>query len=356
MAATTFCRSVSLAVAGVAVATVSILVPAQPAAAAFSTGTGGRVNGHEASLLSYVNNARVARGIPALVAATGTTDLARAWSARMAGASSLNHNPGLAAQIGPAGSPHWRSVAENVGYASACSAQQLFDAYWASTGHRNNILNRSMRYVGIGTYERAATGWPCGRAWNTMVFVDSYTSAYGSSRNPPQGMVTDSRTITATEPLATFETGPDPRAVTAATGRGLTISRPVVPISANDDAMHWTVAQTAPLDGWGSLYLRDAVDLRSTGQVRITIQVVSPTRRGLPVTLTVSRDWGASATIGTMVADSVPRSYTFAVPASVRGFNNTFRLTVANRGLTALSSQTDQRSARISVYQVDLIV
>lgn len=336
----------------------AILIPAQPATATFSTGSGGRVNGHEAALLSYVNSARATYGIPALVVAAGANDVARTWAVRMAGTSVLAHNPALTSQVARSGSPNWHALAENVGYASACSPRQLFDAYWASAAHRNNILNRNMRYVGIGTFERATTGWSCGKAWNTMVFVDSYTSAYGAARNPPQGMVMDARVITTTQWFATFESGSEPRAVTGVSGLGLSSSRPVVAVPGNgrDDAMHWYLTQTAPSDSWGSLYLRDAVDLRATKQVRMTIQAVTPNRRGLPVTMTVLRDWGASATIGTVVADSVPRTYTFTLPSSVRGFNNTFRLTVANRGLTALSSVVAQRNARISVYQIDLVV
>lgn len=351
-------RSALLAMLSAAAMALTILIPAQPASAAFANGSGGRVNGHEAALLSYVNSARVARGIPALIAAAGTNDLARTWSVRMASTSVLAHNPALTSQIAGSGSPSWRAVAENVGYASACSPKQLFDAYWASAAHRNNILNRNMRYVGIGTFERAATGWSCGRAWNTMVFVDSYTSTYGAARNPPEGMAIDARVITTTQWFATFESGSEPRAVTGVSGLGLSSSRPVVAVPANgrDDAMHWYLTQTAPLNSSGSLYLRDAVDLRMTRQVRMTIQAVTPNPRGLPVTITVLRDWGASATIGNVVADSVPRTYTFTLPASVRGFNNTFRLTVANSGLTALSNLPAQRTARISVYQIDLIV
>ncbi len=345
----------ALSVLSAAAVSLTLLIPAQPAAAAFSSGTGGRVNSHEAALLSYINSARVARGIPALVAAAATNDMARAWSTKMAGSSVLSHNPSLTSQV-KAGSPNWRAVAENVGYASACSPKQLFDAYWASTGHRTNILNRSMRYVGIGTVERPTSGWPCGRAWNTIVFVDSYSSAYGAARNPPQGMGMDARVITVSQHLATFETGPDPRTVTGVAGLGLASSSPVTYVTGGDDAMHWYVRQTAPLDGWGSLYLRDAVDLRSTKQVRMIVQAVTPSGRTLPITLTVSREWGATATIGTIVADNVPRSYTFTVPVALRGFNNTFRLTVANRGLTALATLLSQRTARISIYLMDFVV
>lgn len=358
MVAKALYRSALLGILSSTMVALAVLIPAQPAAAAFTFGTGGRVNGYEAALLSYINSARVARGIPALVASAGTNDMARSWSARMASTSVLSHNPYLTTQIATSGSPNWHAVAENVGYASACSPKQLFDAYWASAGHRNNILNPKMKYVGIGTFERAASGWSCGKAWNTMNFVDSYTSTYGAARNPPQGMAIDSRVITSTESFATFETGTEPRAVTAVSGGGLSSSRPVVAVPGNgrDDAMHWYLTQTAPLLSSASLYMRDAVDLRSTRQVRMTIQVVTPNLRGVPVTVTVLRDWGTSATLGTVVADSVPRIYTFNLPTAVRGFNNTFRLTVANSGLTAVSSLLAQRTARISVYQIDLVV
>ncbi len=358
MITTPFHRSVLLAALGAVVASIAVLIPAQPAAAAFAWNSAGRVNGSEASVLSYVNSARVARGIPALVAAVGTSDVARGWSARMASTSSLAHNPGMTAQVAASGSPSWRFMAENVGYAAACSPKQLFDAYWASTAHRANILDRRARYVGIGTYERAASGWSCGRAWNTMVFVDSYTSTYGASRNPPQGMAIDSRTITTSQSLATFESGSDARAVTGISGQGLWSSRPLfdAPLNGRDDSMHWSVAQSAPQAGWGSMYLRDAVDLRYAKQVRMTIQAVTPSKRGLPISLTVYRDWGAAATLGTVVADSVPRTYTFTVPTSVRGFNNNFRLTMRNLDLNALSSQMSGRKAYISVYQVDVVV
>ena len=210
----------------------------------------------------------------------------------------------------------------------------------------------------MGTYERQASGWPCGRAWNTMVFVDSYSSTYGASRNPPQGMVYDSTIVTSSRPFATFEGGSDTRAVTGVSGAGIWTSRPIfdVPASGRDDSMHWSVAQTSSQSGWASMYLRDAVDLRSTRQVRITIQAVTPTRRALPVSLTIYRDWTNTATLGTVSAGSVPRTYTFSVPTAVRGFENNVRLTVANTSLTALSATVSERKAYISVYQIDLVV
>lgn len=347
-----------LVLLGSLVAALTVVAPAHPAAAAFSwNGTAGRVNGYESALLGYVNGARSSAGRAPLTLVPGTTDVARRWSATMAGSSSLAHNPNMVANIAAAGSAGWTAMAENVGYGSACNPRQLFDAYMASANHRANILDPAMRYVGMGVYMRPASGWPCGQAWNTMDFVNSYSSSYGASRNPPQGLPIDSYVITSTHSLGAFETGVDTRAVTGISGSGLYSSGALFDApSTADNAMHWSVAQTSSSAGWGSLYLRDALDLRNVRQIRITLQAVTPTGRSLPVSLTVAQDWGATATLGTVNADSVPRTFTFTVPAGVRGFDNTLRLTMANSSLSLLSSLVSQRKAYISVYGIDAVV
>lgn len=341
------------------VAGMTVAAPARPAAAAFSwDGSAGRVNGYESALLRYVNNARTSYGRSPLAMTPGTTDVARRWSASMAGSGVLGHNPNLATSVAAAGSPGWTVIAENVGYGSACDPKQLFDAYMASADHRSNILDPAVRYVGMGVYMRPTSGWPCGKAWNTMDFVDSYSRTYGASRNPPQGMPIDSYVITSTHSLGTFEGGGDTRALTGIGGRGLWTSAPSfdVPTNGRDDAMHWSVAQQSDTAAWGSLYLRDALDLRNVKQISITLQAMTPTGRPLPISLTVFQDWANSATLGTVNADSTPRTFTFAVPASARGFNNNLRLTMANSSLTAMSGTVSQRKATISLYAIDAVV
>jgi uncharacterized protein YkwD len=342
------------------VAGATVLAPVQRADAAFTwNGSAGRVNGYETALLGYVNGARHSAGRVPLAMVPGSTDVARRWSATMAGSASLRHNPSLVANMAAAGSARWTRMAENVGYGSACDPRQLFDAYMASPPHRANILDPAMRYVGMGALMRPASGWPCGQVWNTMDFVNAYSSSYGASRNPPQGMPIDSSVIVSTRSLGTFESGYDSRAVTGLSGGGLWTSAPLfdVPANGRDDAMHWSVAQTSSTTaGWGSLYLRDALDLSKVRQVRITVQAVTPTRRPLPISLTVLQDWGHSATLGTVTADATPRTFTFAVPAAVRGFDNNLRLTTANSALSTVSSALSQRKAYISVYGIDAVV
>ncbi len=336
-----------------------MVLPVSPAAAAFSwNSSAGRVNGYESALLSYVNAARSRAGRPALTMVPGTNDVARRWSLAMASSKVLSHNPKLVSNIAAAGSAAWHAMAENVGYGSGCDPKQLFNAYMASPAHKANILNPAMRYVGMGVHLRPTSGWPCGVAWNTMDFVDSYSRTYGASRNPPQGMTIDSYVITSTHSLGAFETGGDSRAVTGVSGSGLWASAPSFdrPANGRDDAMHFTVAQTAATAGWGSLYLRDALDLRHVRQIRITLRSSTPTGRALPVSLTVAQDWGHTATLGTVNIDNTTRTFTFTVPTTVRGFDNTLRLTTANSALSRLSGVASQRKAYISVYNIDAIV
>jgi uncharacterized protein YkwD len=176
-------RFLALLLAPVVGALLATLAPAAPAQASpLYTINGVYLNAHEAGLANYINRARRGAGLPPVRVVPGTTDVARRWAAAMARARTMRHNPSFAAQVGRSGSPRWTKVSENVGYASACNVKQLFDAYMKSPGHRANIMDRKMRFVGIGSVDRKDARWPCGIVYNTMNFVDSYSTAYGRNR------------------------------------------------------------------------------------------------------------------------------------------------------------------------------
>ena len=176
-------RFLALLLAPVVGALLATLAPAAPAQASPLYAINGvHLNAHEAGLANYINRARRGAGLAPVRVVPGTTDVARRWAAAMARARTMKHNPGFAAQVGRSGSPRWTKVSENVGYASACNVKQLFDAYMKSPGHRANIMDRKMRFVGIGSVDRADRKWPCGIVYNTMNFADSYSTAYGRNR------------------------------------------------------------------------------------------------------------------------------------------------------------------------------
>ncbi|HEY0487106.1 MAG TPA: CAP domain-containing protein [Mycobacteriales bacterium] len=164
-------------------ALVATALPASPASAAIVNGVA--LNSTEAALVRYINNARQKAGIAPVLVRPGTTDVARRWARYLSTTQVLKHNPSFASQVAKSGSARWGRITENVGYGSACDPAQLFNAYMNSPGHRRNILDRKVRYLGIGAVDRTAKGWPCGQVWNTMNFVDYYQSSYGQTRVAP---------------------------------------------------------------------------------------------------------------------------------------------------------------------------
>ena len=164
-------------VSGVLIATA---LPAVPVQAAVINGV--TLNASEATIVRLVNNARKNAGVAPVRVTAGTTDVARRWARHMAANRVLKHNPSFASQVAKSGSPRWGRITENVGYGSACNLNQLFQAYMKSPGHKKNILDSKVRYIGIGSVDRTTAGWPCGQVWNTMNFVDSYSSSYGKPR------------------------------------------------------------------------------------------------------------------------------------------------------------------------------
>lgn len=125
---------------------------------------------YAARLLNLVNHARDAHGLKPLTVATGTTAVASDWTAHLADAGELSHNPGLAHDLAAHGSSDWTVYGENVGVGSVTTPDDLFQAYMDSPEHRDNILTADYRYVGVAVQFSGA------RAWNTFDFVDMYAT------------------------------------------------------------------------------------------------------------------------------------------------------------------------------------
>lgn len=166
----------SLAALIVSIAMVFGSVTLVPSAAAGTrvTVTSPRIADQQASfdaqLISYINQARKARGVPAVREASGLTIMSAWWSRQMsAGATGgqLQHNPNAWVQVTTYGASNRRAWGENVAkLPTGTSAKALFDAYMASPGHRANILSTKYRFVGMGTV--GGSSWQ----YNTMEFTD----------------------------------------------------------------------------------------------------------------------------------------------------------------------------------------
>ena len=137
-------------------------------------------------LVSLINQARQQQGLHALTVTSGTSTVAANWTKHLDSQQALSHNPDLGPQLESHGSPNWTAYGENVGDGATSSADELFQAYMNSPEHRDNILNAAYRYLGVGVIFDGST------AWNTLDFVDQYSTSSTSSTSTPRTTTTQS--------------------------------------------------------------------------------------------------------------------------------------------------------------------
>ena len=143
---------VFLACAALVIATAVALPSGHAHAAATTIPTSSQ---YRASLLAGVNAERTKRGLPALRLTSCLNDTyAQPWSVYMAVHRTLTHQSMSRMLTGC----HASIAAENVGY-GAVSAATLVKAWMASAGHRANILNSKLRYIGVGAAHSHSTTW-----------------------------------------------------------------------------------------------------------------------------------------------------------------------------------------------------
>lgn len=87
------------------------------------------------------------------------------WSTNMANTQSQVHNTSFSQQYASRCSIAGGGASENIG--NGRSIGTLNAAWWASTGHRNNMLRASHTKVGIGVVRDSN-----GRAWATVNFAN----------------------------------------------------------------------------------------------------------------------------------------------------------------------------------------
>lgn len=340
-----------LVVAGLALALLTIGLPLAPRADAFTYKNGVRLNAVEARLLYRINAARTARGISALRVVPGYTDVARRWAYRQASAQRMAHNPNMASQLQAAGGRDWRIVGENVGY--GWDADSLFTAYWNSAPHRANLLNPSFRYVGMGWVERAD-----GTGYNTQNFVNSYSTTYGRSRVAAYGGKADSRTLSSTTALGSFERGADAR---LATQRSSGLSGTVAvdrPVSGVDNAARFTARETAAgTGGRVGMVIRDSVHLRHATSVSLKVRATSRTGRPVVVEVYLRTVLGHSVRIGAVkLTSGKGRWITLPLPDSAKAWRNDVFVAVPRTSLQSLSSTRTDRVARVAIYRIQVNV
>jgi len=106
----------------------------------------------EAQFFADLNAVRAKNGVPPLATDGQLINVARAWSAQMAGAGALNHNPDLGSQVS-----NWRTLGENIGMGSDVATVEA--ALEASPHHFQNMVDPAFQYVGIGVVDAGGSVW-----------------------------------------------------------------------------------------------------------------------------------------------------------------------------------------------------
>lgn len=299
-----------------------------------------RLNGFEAALVADINDARRSAGLRALVVVPGATDVARRWSWRMARGQQLWHNPSIVSDMEKAGSAAWGMLAENVGEGGSSDPDVLFRAYMNSPPHRANILDGSTRYLGVGVVERQ------GIAWNTLDFVDAYSTRYGRTRVPAAGLTMDKERISRTTDLALLESGSDQR-FKALDGGSVNATRLdfTGPSSGNDAA--YTVMHAAGTHGHGSVLMRDALDLSQAKTLSLQLAASNPRGRAVPVRVTLKRAFGDSVRLGTVKAHHRATWVQLPLPAGAQSFRDSVVLRVGGKAVHAAGGKV-----RLAMYDL----
>lgn len=121
------------------------------AGAAHAT-TGTQDWGAAAQFVSLINNARAAHGTPRLAASSALRSSAASWAASMARSNTLAHNPHLSSSVSG-----WKVLGENVGVGDSVSS--LESAFWASAGHRANMLDAEFTQLGVAVVDVGGRLW-----------------------------------------------------------------------------------------------------------------------------------------------------------------------------------------------------
>ncbi len=126
----------------------------------------------EAVFLTKINGLRASVGLAALSSDAALAATSCTWNDQLIVANALSHDPNLSAAIASV-EPNWRKGGENVGMGG--TVDSLFDAFVASPGHYQNLVDPQYSRVGI-----CAARSPSGKLFTTHRFL-----GVGSAPAPP---------------------------------------------------------------------------------------------------------------------------------------------------------------------------
>lgn len=122
-----------------------------------------------AAFIAKINALRASKGVGSLSIDANLTDVATSWSAHMAAAGNISHNPSLAKQV----TSNWQKLGENVGMGG--DVDSLFNAFVNSPEHYRNLVDPTFTKVGV------AVVWN----GNTMYTTHDFMQLRGSPSPAP---------------------------------------------------------------------------------------------------------------------------------------------------------------------------
>lgn len=113
-------------------------------------------------LINAINSSRASVGARALTPNATLTFKAQSWANYMASTRQLVHS-----NLGDGNNLAWKSLAENIGtFPAGYNAVQMNQAFYNSTSHRANMLNKNFNYIGVGVASDST-----GRQWVAEEFM-----------------------------------------------------------------------------------------------------------------------------------------------------------------------------------------
>ena len=166
-------RAIAMRAALIATFAIAVFAPSATAGTHSST---------ESSLVGWINNARVARGLVPLRSHSSLVSIAGIRASRMASTNTMSHT--VAGNVGSQLSSYgvrWYRYGENIGWSTAgwssASAKAIFSMWMNSPSHKALILSDRFNYIGVGLAYRSSNR----KTFGSAVFAETvdYTRAVG---------------------------------------------------------------------------------------------------------------------------------------------------------------------------------
>ena len=138
------------------------------------------------AVVCLINQQRTSRHLPALRASRLLNRSAQQWTNAMVATDVFSHGTNFAGRISAAGYV-WRAAGENIATGFQ-TPRSVVNAWMASAGHCQNILNPTYGNVGTGVSTQTVRGWATGAGtWTQDFALSMFKSPPSANWGPADG-------------------------------------------------------------------------------------------------------------------------------------------------------------------------